>query len=114
MDKTYQLDLISKLGNEDLKEYVDQFKQGFLCGTSPFQIGDQLIEALYTFLSFCGMNTVLVSGHIWQNNGLQRHSWLERMDGSIIDPLADQFMNPLGENMAAVFVGERPAWYYPS
>ena len=62
---------------------------------------------LSSYLNFSGHPCEMVEGNI---DGAQ-HFWIVAKDGTIIDPTADQFNQPDGQSMPAVYVGSQPAWY---
>lgn len=61
---------------------------------------------LQAYLEMIGCETKLIEGEV----GGDQHFWLQRKDGTIIDPAADQFSEP-HRPMPKVFIGHKPEWY---
>lgn len=63
--------------------------------------------SLEGLLRFSGYDCTLTEGIVadWF------HFWITFPDTTILDPTADQFSKPNGENMPPVYIGGKPKWY---
>lgn len=66
---------------------------------------------LYHYLILCGYDVSLIEGEIETFDDVCNHFWIKLKDGQIIDPTADQFKKPSGDNMPKIYFGDKPSWY---
>ncbi len=93
-----------------LRRIVENFRDGLLDGKSSASKCFMVSSALAGYLSFAGYSCILTKGEI-DGEEESEHFWLTLPDGTIIDPTADQFKQPGGQDMPSVFVGIKPEWY---
>lgn len=90
-----------------LKKIVEEFRGGLLDHRPSGSMCFMVSSALAGYLSFSGYDCKLTKGYV----GECEHFWLTLPDGIIIDPTADQFPQPTGDDMPKVYIGEKPDWY---
>jgi hypothetical protein len=89
-----------------IRRIATEFRKGILGKKSSKAWCFGVCAALQGYLELCGYKCRLVNGTV----GDWDHYWLE-YDGIIIDPTADQFKTPEGEDMPPVYIGIKPDWY---
>jgi hypothetical protein len=85
-----------------IRAVAASFRRGILGKRAARDMCFAVCAPLQSYLSLCGVETRLVEG----NFGTTNHFWLELLDGTIIDPTADQFPEL---NLPAIYIGPRPA-----
>ncbi len=94
-----------------LNRIVREFRAGFLDDEPSSRMCFVICSALEGYLSFMGYNCTLTKGEIDLGEDVAEHFWLTMPDETIIDPTADQFKQPDGQDMPPVFIGIKPIWY---
>ncbi len=101
-------------GREQVKlvKIATDFRAGLLDGKGSASMCFVCCSALEGYLAFLGVQARLTRGIVdigedWE----AEHFWLTLPDGTILDPTADQFKQPGGQDMPPVFLGVKPAWY---
>lgn len=97
-----------KMTDKQLVKFCSAFRSG-LIGTKPshsmcFAMCWPMVGLLNTIGVECELNA--------PKNGQPGHHWIDLPDGRILDPTADQFINPLsGNRMPKIYLGHKPEWY---
>lgn len=94
-------------GKGELVSVVTAFRKGILDKQNSSRWCFAVCAPLESLLPIWGYSCELTHGHI----GKWEHCWLTLPNGEIVDPTADQFKKPNGEDMPAVYFGEKPTWY---
>ena len=92
----------------DLRNTVLVFRKGLLNGRDSDNCCFMVCAPLQGYLSFLGVQTKLVEGRFLGTH----HFWLEKLDGTVIDPTIDQFQkegSPI--KLPKVYIGPRKDWY---
>jgi hypothetical protein len=92
---------------DEILATVESVRAGVLKGRDPQGLCASVCAVLRGQLAEQGVGTSLVYG--WANG--MGHCWLEREDGTVIDPTASQFSKPDGQPMPIIYIGARPEWY---
>lgn len=90
-----------------------EFREGIIDGKPPDNFCFMVCAPLQGWLAFVGVETHLRTGWFKFPKYEMNHIWLEREDGTIIDPTADQLKTHGLPKMPAVYVGPKPDWYPP-
>jgi hypothetical protein len=97
------------MSDEELLEFVADFRDGILNGRSPDHMCYMVSWPLHSALNALGFQCYLVSG-AWDET--MDHFWIELPDGRILDPTASQFPRlPDGGEMPEVYLGALPEGY---
>jgi hypothetical protein len=94
-----------------LQDIITDFTRGVLGQKHPYGMCLVVCWPLQGFLMFMGIDCELVEGTITQDDKPWQHFWLQRADGTIIDPTASQFYDPEGNPMPEIYIGPLPDWY---
>lgn len=86
---------------------VKSFKKGILDGRSSTDMCFMVCAPLAGYLDMLGVPVAIVEGNF---RGFH-HYWLEKPDGTVIDPTCDQFNDKLIKPMPAVYIGPRSIDY---
>ena len=102
--------------DKDLLKIAHGFRKGLLQNLRSKEMCFAVCAPLQGLLSaIYKLDTELVEGTLTHMNGQLaerwQHYWLKLPDGRILAPTADQFKDPNGDPMPAVYLGEKPYWY---
>lgn len=98
---------------KEIEKIVSRFAKGIIGRRKPDQMCFAVCAPLQVFLDLCGFRTELIEGEIYlDDETVWQHYWLKMEDGTIIDPTADQFQKPNGEDMPRTYIGPLPDWYF--
>jgi len=95
------------MNDEDLKKFAYEFRQGILEKKKSNSMCFVICAPLVSLINVYGVECEISEG--WVGN--YHHYWIDLLDGRILDPTADQFKTPDGEDMPPVYLGEKPEWY---
>jgi hypothetical protein len=103
------------MSDKELIRITTQFTRGLLGRKKVKSMCFVATAPLQGFLSACGVETKLLEVEIEIETKDEIHIWnhfcLELEDGRILDPTANQFKTPEGEEMPNVYLGKKPKWY---
>jgi len=91
----------------EISRVAKEFRKGLLKVKSSTNMCFVVSCSLAGYLNFTGFKCNTTEGIV----GKYHHYWITLGDGRIVDATADQFQKPNGENMPAIYVGEKPKWY---
>ena len=93
-----------KVRKKDIKKIVQEFRRGILDGKGSLMMCYAICLPLRSYLRYSfEIETDLIEGTVYGAN----HYWLQMIDGTIIDPTADQF----DYKMPKVYIGKAPEGY---
>ena len=93
--------------NNQIKKYASDFRKGLLKDYPSESMCFVVTSPLATLLILEGIQCELTEGMV----GKCHHFWIEFPNGNILDPTADQFKTPEGQDMPKVYIGQLPEWY---
>ena len=96
-----------------LIEYARKFRKGIIGDKPSARFCFMVCAPLAGLLSFEGLTDADVTeGEVAPRGEPWEHCWLTLSDGRILDPTADQFRDPDGKPMPAIYLGSKPEWYW--
>jgi hypothetical protein len=95
------------MGDAELTEFVSEFREGILDGTTSFMACGMVCHPLVTLLNMAGVPcSIQTTLSIRTSYGSVNHVWIALADGRVIDPTADQF-NDEGFSFPPVYLGKK-------
>lgn len=103
--------------DEILKAFALSFRNKVIGYSSSEGWCRTVSSSLLPLLAEHGVKGVLEQAEVYKERGnaasLVSHTFIRLDDGRILDPTADQFRSPTGNQMPKVFLGPIPPWYEP-
>lgn len=99
--------------DKKLIKITTQFTKGIIGKDTTKGKCFMVCSALQSYLTIMDVKCKLIKGviKVKSEKEIWNHFWLKLNDGRILDPTADQFLNPDGSTRQMVFLDMKPNWY---